>query len=129
LIEAHLNRQRFQDLVLHKDTDAEEGGGDVILNIVLTGGAYIVLEIPDPDGCSSKDNSIFTYVGSGGLYLLQGYSRNACRHGVVSTTTRPDEQFLPPVPDIGPRCVNPPFNPDYDRISMTLRFWDQYEDK
>ncbi|KAI3658647.1 hypothetical protein MP638_006429 [Amoeboaphelidium occidentale] len=120
LIGANLNACGNAGLVLHRDLVKNEGYGDVIFNLVLTGGAFVVLA----ESVSNDKSNERVWLGPGDAYVICNKARFEYYHGIetVGANKRKILERNEGVEEVG-------FMPNNIRLSLTLRYFYNREKK
>lgn len=114
LIGLNINACGKSGLALHKDTINNYGYGDVVVNLILSGGGFVVLSESKTRNASKHG----IWLGAGDCYVISNSSRLDYFHGI--STFAPKSKNVSKDKD----CVlTVEFKPDDMRISLTLRFF------
>ncbi|KAI3657477.1 hypothetical protein MP638_002740 [Amoeboaphelidium occidentale] len=114
LISVNVNVCCDSGLTIHKDTIRNDGYGDLVVNLIVSGGGYIVVSASKK---TSEDQHCL-WLGSGDLYVISGSSRFSYYHGVQTFGTEVKNVALKTK-----GILKVPFNPAETRISLTFRYY------
>ncbi|KAI3657181.1 hypothetical protein MP638_000305 [Amoeboaphelidium occidentale] len=114
LISVNINACCKSGLTFHKDTITNDGYGDIVVNLILSGGGFIVFS----ESQSAKDKTFCLWLGPGDLYVISGASRFKFYHGVQTCGTQ-----LKNVAKRVKEVLRVPYNPNETRMSITFRFY------
>jgi hypothetical protein len=114
LIGLNINACGKNGLVFHKDTITNNGYGDVVVNLILSGGGFVVLS----DSRTGNAQKHGVWLGAGDCYLISNSSRFDYFHKVTTTAIK--------CKNVGRNksdVLKVEFRPEEIRMSLTLRYF------
>jgi hypothetical protein len=120
LIGLNINACGKSGLAFHKDIIKNYGYGDVVVNLILSGGGFVVLS----ESKASNDQKYGVWLGAGDCYVISNSSRFDYFHIVTTTASKCKN-----VARDREGVLKVEFKPDELRMSLTLRYFYNRERK